>query len=87
MKKIRICLEVQGLWRDDHGTPCPAAICVTLGDTQDEEMTDAEYKKFLSRITIEEVLQLVYLDERISPAACRLITPAEYDRDYSQLRK
>ena len=31
-KKIRICLEVQGLGQDEFGTPCPAGVCLTLGD-------------------------------------------------------
>ena len=36
MKKIRLCLEVQGLGQDDLGTPCPAGVCLTLGDEDAE---------------------------------------------------
>ena len=50
MKKIRICLEVQGLGEDEHGVPCPNVVCVTLGDEDAEELTGAEYEKFLQTI-------------------------------------
>ena len=52
MKKIRICLEVQGLGEDEYGVPCPNVVCVTLGDEDAEELTGAEYEKFLQQITI-----------------------------------
>ena len=84
MKKIRLCLEVQGLGQDDFGTPCPAGVCLTLGDEDAEEMTDAEYKTFLQQVKIEEVLRLVCLDKLYTPADCRLITPDEYDREYGE---
>ena len=45
MKKIRLCLEVQGIGQDDLGTPCPAGVCLTLGDEDAEEMTAAEYAR------------------------------------------
>ena len=84
MKKIRLCLEVQGLGQDDLGTPCPAGVCLTLGDEDAEEMTGAEYETFLQQINIEEVLRLVCLDKLYTPADCRLITPDEYDRKYGE---
>ena len=84
MKKIRLCLEVQGLGQDDFGTPCPAGVCRTLGDEDAEEMTGAEYKTFLQQVKIEEVLRLVCLDKLYTPADCRLITPDEYDRKYGE---
>ena len=28
-KKVRICLEIQGLGMDENGKPCPAGICLT----------------------------------------------------------
>lgn len=80
MKKIRICLEVQGLGEDEHGVPCPNVVCVTLGDEDAEELTGAEYEKFLQQIKIEDVLRLALLDQYYTPADCRLITPDEYDR-------
>lgn len=84
MKKIRVCLEVQGLGEDDFGTPCPAGVCLTLGDEDAEEMTAAEYETFLPQVKIEEVLRLVCLDKLYTPADCRLITPDEYDRKYGE---
>lgn len=83
-KKIRLCLEVQGLGEDDFGTPCPAGVCLTLGDEDDEEMTGAEYETFLQQVKIEEVLRLAFLDKLYTPADCRLITPEEYDREYGE---
>ena len=80
MKKIRLCLEVQGLGQDEFGTPCPAGVCLTLGDEDAEELTGAEYEKFLQQIKIEDVLRLTLLDQYYTPADCRLITPDEYDR-------
>ena len=84
MKKIRLCLEVQGLGQDDFGTPCPAGVCLTLGDEDAEEMTGAEYETFLQQVKIEEVLRLACLDKLYSPADCRLITTDEYDRGYGE---
>lgn len=83
-KKIRLCLEVQGLGQDDFGTPCPAGVCLTLGDEDAEEMTGAEYEAFLQQVNVEEVLRLVCLDKLYTPADCRLITPDEYDREYGE---
>ena len=79
-KKIRICLEVQGLGEDEHGAPCPNVVCVTLGDEDAEELTGAEYEAFLEEIKIEDVLRLCWLDQQFTSADCRLITPDEYDR-------
>ena len=83
-KKIRICLEVQGLGEDELGSPRPAGVCLKLGDKDAEEMTDTEYKTFLQQVKIEEVLRLVCLDKLYTPADCRLITPEEYDREYGE---
>ena len=83
-KKIRICLEVQGLGEDELGSPCPAGVCLTLGDEDAEEMTGAEYDEFIRKLNIEDVLQLLILDKEYTPADCRLITPEEYDRKYGE---
>lgn len=32
MKKVRICLEIQGLGQDEHGAPCPGGLCLAIGD-------------------------------------------------------
>lgn len=83
-KKIRICLEVQGLGEDECGTPCPAGVCLTLGDEDAEELTGAEYRDYMQKVKIEEVLRLACLDKLYTPADCRLITPEEYDREYGE---
>lgn len=83
-KKVRICLEIQRLGMDENGKPCPAGICLTLGDEDGEEMTGAEYETFLQQVKIEEVLRLACLDKLYTPADCRLITPDEYDRKYGE---
>ena len=80
MKKIRICLAVQGLGQDEHGVSCPNVVCVTLGDENAEELTGAEYEKFLQQVKIEDVLKLAFLDYYYSPSDCRLITLDEYKR-------
>lgn len=83
-KKIRICLEVQGLGEDELGSPCPAGVFLTLGNEDAEELTGAEYRDFMKEIKVEEVLRLVFLDHQYTPADCRLITPEEYDREYGE---
>lgn len=83
-KKIRICLEVQGLGEDELGSPCPAGVCLKLGDEDAEELTGAEYRDFMKDIKVEEVLRLAFLDHQYTPADCRLITPEEYDREYGE---
>lgn len=83
-KKIRICLEVQGLGEDELGSPCPAGVCLTLGDEDAEELTGAEYDEFIRKLNIEDVLQLLILDKEYTPADCRLIMPEEYDREYGE---
>ena len=77
-KKIRICLEVQGLGEDELGSPCPAGVCLTLGDEDAEELTGAEYEAFLQQVKV------AFLDQQFTPADCRLITPEEYDREYGE---
>ena len=83
-KKIRICLEVQGLGEDELGSPCPAGVCLTQGDEDAEELTGAEYRDFMKDIKVEEVLRLAFLVHQFTPADCRLITPEEYDREYGE---
>ena len=83
-KKIRICLEVQGLGEDELGSPCPAGGCLPLGDEDGEELTGAESRDFMKDIKVEEVLRLAFLDHQFTPADCRLITPEEYDREYGE---
>ena len=36
MKKIRICLEIQGIAEDENGEPCPAGLCMMLDEDSDE---------------------------------------------------
>ena len=39
MKKVRICLEIQGLVQDEHGAPCPGGLCLTIGDEEAPEIS------------------------------------------------
>lgn len=81
-KKIRICLEVQGLGEDEFGTPCPAGVCLQFGDNDAEEITGEEYRDYMQQVTVEHVLAVAMLDHQFAPEDCRLITPEEYDRKY-----
>ena len=49
MKKIRICLEIQGLAEDENGNPCPGGLYVTLGEDTDPEPTAEEYAELMRR--------------------------------------
>ena len=82
MKKLRICLEVQGLAQDKSGAPCVGGVCITLGDDSAEEITGEEYWKLMDEVSIAGVLQAAMLDGLYKPEDCRLITPEEYDSKY-----
>ena len=61
MKKVRICMEIQGLAQDEKGAPCPGGVCLTLGDDA-EEITGEEYRKMMEWISIPGVLKATMLD-------------------------
>lgn len=82
MKKIRICMEIQGLGRDETGAPCPGGVCVTLGDDNAEEITGEEYRKMMEKVNMQDILGMTWLDAHYKPEDCRLITPEEYEREY-----
>ena len=44
MKKVRICLEIQGLGQDEHGAPCPGGLRLTIGDEEAPEISGEEYQ-------------------------------------------
>lgn len=81
MKKLRICLEIQGLAEDENGNPCPAGLCMTLGEVPEEGFNE-KYNALIQRVKIREVLKLVCLNEDVSEDRCRIITPEEYDEKY-----
>ena len=82
MKKLKICLEVQGLAQDESGAPCPGGVCITLGDDDAGEITGEEYRQLMDQVSIAGVLQAAMLDGLYKPENCRLITPEEYAREY-----
>lgn len=84
MKKIRICMEIQGLGQDENGLPCPAGVELTLGDEDAEEITGEEYRKLMEKFNIQDILGMTWLDAHYKPEDCRLISPEEYDRKYGE---
>ena len=84
MKKVRVCIEVDGLAKDEFGNPCPAGLCMTIGEEQAEEATGAEYEEIIKNVKIEEVLRIACLDRFYKPEDCRMITPEEYDEKYGE---
>ena len=84
MKKIRICMEIQGLGQDENGLPCPAGVELTLGDEDAEEITGEEYRKLMENFSIPGILSAAFLDGIYKPEDCRLIMPEEYDRKYGE---
>lgn len=84
MKKIRICLEIQGLAEDENGNPCPGGLFVTLGEDTDPEPTAEEYAELMEAVSIDAVLKAAMLDGLYTAADCRLIPPEEYDRKYGE---
>ena len=82
MKKVRICLEINGLAEDEDGNPRPGGVCLTLGEDCEEELTGEEYQRIMEQLDVEGVLRFGCLDEAFSADDCRLISPEEYDRKY-----
>lgn len=86
MKKIRICMEIQGVCQDENGEPCPGGVALTLGDEGAEEITGEEYRKLMENFSIPGILSAAFLDGIYKPEDCRLITPEEFDRKYGEER-
>lgn len=84
MKKVRICMEIQGLAQDETGAPCPGGVCLTLGDDDAEEITGEEYRQMMEAVSIPGVLKAAMLDGLYQPEDCRLITLEEYDLKYGE---
>nr|DAZ27254.1 MAG TPA: hypothetical protein [Caudoviricetes sp.] len=84
MKKVRICMEIQGLAWDENGAPCPGGVCLTLGDDDAEEITGEEYRQLMETVSIPGVLAAALLDGLYKPEDCRLISPKEYDLKYGE---
>ncbi len=86
MKKLRICMEIQGLAQDENGAPCAGGVALTLGDDDAEEITGEEYRQMMECISIQGVLKAVMLDGIYEPEDCRLISPEEFDREYGEVQ-
>ena len=92
MKKVRICLEIQGLGQDEHGAPCPGGLCLTIGDEEAPEISGEEYQQLMdeSEALQDELMQEIaakdtaFLEGLYRPENCRIIPPEEYDRKYGE---
>lgn len=84
MKQIRICLEIQGLAEDEYGRPCPAGLCITFGEVEEEKYIEkySGFWELINSLNMEDVLEMVHLNKIISVDNCRIITPEEYDQEY-----
>lgn len=81
MKKLRICLEIQGLAENENGEPRPAGLCIELGEVPDEGFKE-KYAQLMKSISVEDVLRFIHFDEQFTASDCRFITPEEYDEKY-----
>lgn len=81
MKEVRICMEIFGLGIDEDGNPCYGGVCSNFGKVPEERFQET-YDQLIKRISIENFLQLLFLDSFFTPADCRIITPEEYDQKY-----
>ena len=78
MKKVRICLEIDGLAEDELGNDCPAGVQIELGETDQ----DIDYHELTEELNIPGILKMMCLADRVSPDDVRVITPEEYDERY-----
>lgn len=84
MKKLRICLEINGLAEDENGNPCPGGVCLTINGDCKEEITGTEHERLMKSVNVEAVLKEICLDNMFSVKDCRLLTLEEYDRKYER---
>lgn len=84
MKKVQICLEIQGLGQDEHGAPCPGGLCLTIGDEEAPEISGEEYQQLMKTVSIPGILHTAFLEGLYRPENCRIIPPEEYDRKYGE---
>lgn len=78
MAELRVCFEVNGLAVDENGTPCPAGMQLSFGETEKQ----IDYAKLTENISIPELLKLAALDTFVKIEDVRIITPEEYDEQY-----
>ena len=78
MKKVRICMEIDGLSRDEQGNPCPCGLEIELGETEQT----IDYKELTKDLDVQEILNMTFLGGRVKPENVRVITPEEYDERY-----
>lgn len=82
MKKLKICLEIDGLAQNENGERCPGGMCITMGAEDGEVITGDEYKNICSNVNIKKLLEYFGLDGVFSPSDCRFISPEEYEVNY-----
>lgn len=76
--KLRVCFEIDGFAKDEHGNPAPAGLAMILGETEKQ----VDYQEFVQNISIDGVLKLMCLDGIVRPEAVKIITPEENDEKY-----
>lgn len=76
--KVRICLVIDGLGEDDQGSPCPAGIQITLGETEQ----NVGYHELTKNLNVPGILKMIHLESMVTPDQVRVITPEEYDERY-----
>ena len=78
MYRVRICMEVEGLSKDEQGNPAPAGLELDLGESKGE----IPYEELTEGLNIPALLKVTFLDRFAKPEDVRIITPEDYDERY-----
>lgn len=73
----RICFEVHGIARDEHGDPATAGLEIEV-----DLAVEVPYERLAASVDISNLLKATCLDGIAAPEDVRLITPKEYDKQY-----
>ena len=74
MYKVRACFEIAGMAADENGTPAPAGLQITLG----ESIKEIPYEELIKSADYEAIAAMFH----VQPDAITAITPEEYDERY-----
>lgn len=81
MPDLMICAEIQGLYKDENGNPCPGGFKIKIADLPDEGFQE-KYAQLMKKVTTESFLKATGLLGVFRPEDCRIITPEEYNALY-----
>lgn len=73
----RICFEVQGIARDEHGNPATAGLSISV-----DLPIEVPYDELAASVDIPTLLKATCLDGFATPDDVRIITPEEHDERY-----